>query len=256
VRKHSASGRVVGGKGGAPLGSAKGIVYKDASVEDGLGVSHWGGQGRAAHLTCLCRTFCTFPMSHLATFPDAGAMLAAMEKAAPTHNFVGTISCLTLASATLETALFPAAALGYYSALNLGEIDSANPAHAALTAAWYSPERGGPQGDYREGMPAKVANVVDALRRFPHSKRAVLTVPQRNASHEVDADAKCLRELHFWLGEDDRLHCSGFMRAQACSIFPKNVHFIASLLDRVAQAVGKQPGSYTHFVTTLTSGRE
>jgi hypothetical protein len=195
-------------------------------------------------------------MSQIAVFPDAAAMLAAMERAVPTHNFVGTIAALALPAATLETPLFPAAALAYYSALNLGEIDPANPAHAALTAAWYSPERGGPQGDYREGMPAKVANVVDALQRFPATKRAVLTVPQRNASHEVDADAKCLRELHFWQGEDGRLHCSGFMRAQACSIFPKNIHFIATLLDRVARAVGKEAGSYTHFVTTLTSGRE
>ena len=195
-------------------------------------------------------------MTQIAQFPDAGAMLAVMEKSVPCHNFVGTITSLTLETATLETALFPAAALSYYSALNLGEIDAANPAHAALTAAWYSPERGGPQGDYREGMPAKVANVIDALQRFPLSKRAVLTVPNRNASHEVDADAKCLRELHFWVGEDARLHCSGFMRAQACSIFPKNIHFIASLLGRVAQATGRQPGSYTHSVTTLTSGRE
>ena len=195
-------------------------------------------------------------MSQIAVFPDAAAMLAAMEQAVPTHNFIGTISALTLPAATLQTPLFPEAALAYYSALNLGEIDPANPAHAALTAAWYSPERGGPQGDYREGMPAKVANVVDALRRFPRTKRAVLTVPQRNVSHEVDADAKCLRELHFWRGEDGRVHCSGFMRAQACSIFPKNIHFIASLLDRVARAAGGEAGSYTHFVTTLTSGRE
>ena len=196
-------------------------------------------------------------MSKIAVFPDAAAMLADMEKSVPTHNYIGTIAELTLPAATLETELFPRAALEYYSALNLGEIDAANPQHAALTAAWYSPARGGPQGDYREGMPAKVANVVDALRRFPRTKRAVLTVPQRNVSHEVDADAKCLRELHFWEGEGDgRLHCSGFMRAQACSIFPKNIHFIATLLERVARATGKQPGSYTHCVTTLTSGRE
>ena len=195
-------------------------------------------------------------MSKIAVFPDAAAMLADMEKSVPTHNYIGTIAELTLPAATLETALFPAAALDYYSARNLGEIDAANPQHAALTAAWYSPARGGPQGDYREGMPAKVANCIEALQRFPHTKRAVLTVPQRNVSHEVDADAKCLRELHFWVGQDQRLHCSGFMRAQACSIFPKNIHFIASLLDRVARATGREAGSYTHFVTTLTSGRE
>ena len=34
------------------------------------------------------------------------------------------------------------------------------------------------------------------------------------------------------------------------------VHFIATLLERVARKLGRQPGSYTHFVTTLTSGRD
>ena len=133
---------------------------------------------------------------------------------------------------------------------------STNPAHAEAHAAWYSPERGGPQGDYRADMPAKLANVVDALTRFPHSKRAVLTVFARNSSHAVDEDAKCLRELHFFVKQgDERLHCAGYMRAQAASIFPKNIHFIATVLARVAAAVGREPGEYTHSVTQLTNGR-
>ncbi len=189
-------------------------------------------------------------------FANAGEMLAAMESVVPTHNFCGTIRLLTLATATLETPLFPAAALHFYSLFNMGGIDPSNADHAALHAAWYSPERGGPQGDYREGMPAKLANVIDALTRFPHSKRAVLTIPNRNASHESDSDAKCLRELHFFRGEDNLLHCTGFMRAQACSIFPKNINFIATVLQHVARGVGLEVGTYTHFVTTLVSGRE
>ena len=179
-----------------------------------------------------------------------------MESSVPCHNFCGVISTLSLSNATLETPLFPQAALHFYGMLNLGEIDvEGNPEHAALHKAYYSPERGGPQGDYRAGMAGKVSNVIDALTRFPHSKRAVLTIPNRSIDHTVDEDAKCLRELHFF-SEGGKLHCSGFMRAQACSIFPKNIYFIALILPRVAAAVGLEVGSYTHFVTTLVSGRE
>jgi hypothetical protein len=194
-------------------------------------------------------------------FPSPAAFLQGMLSAAPCHNFCGTIPCLTLASATLETELFPEPALRFYGLLNLGELDPAGcPEHAALQQAWYSPSRGGPQGDYREGMQAKLANVIAALQAFPLSKRAVLTVPNRSIDHSCDEDAKCLRELHFWLdagpGGDGRLHCSGFMRAQACSIYPKNIYFIALLLQRVASALGKEVGSYTHFITALSTGRE
>ena len=195
-------------------------------------------------------------MTTPAAYPSAAAMLAAMEAAtadgATFFTFAGTIAApFTPASATLETPLFPPPALAFYSALNLGEaVDEAS------RAAWYSPARGGPQGDYARGMPAKVANVVDALTRFPHSKRAVLTVFSRSADHTVDEEAKCLRELHFFVRPgDERLHCAGFMRAQAASIFPKNIHFIASVLERVCRAVGREPGTYTHSVTVLTGGR-
>jgi thymidylate synthase len=158
---------------------------------------------------------------------------------------------LPAAAEGLSTALFPVEALDFYARLNLGEAVSEEE-----RAAWYAPERGGPQGDYAEGMPEKLRNVIDALQRFPASKRAVLTVASRNVSHEVDADAKCLRELHFYL-EGGRLCASGFMRAQAASIFPKNIYFIALVMARVAAGLGGVPvGSYVHFVTTLTSGRE
>jgi hypothetical protein len=38
---------------------------------------------------------------------------------------------------------------------------------------WYLVERGGDQGDYRAGMPEKIANAIDCLRTHSHSKRAV-----------------------------------------------------------------------------------
>jgi len=115
----------------------------------------------------------------------------------------------------------------------------ANPADAELHAKFYTPARGGGQGDYRKGIAAKIDNVVDCLTHFPRSKRAIITIPNRSIEHTVDEDAKCLRELHFYLEEAPAvgsaapsaapsmvLSCTGIMRAQAATIFPKNIHYI------------------------------
>ncbi len=165
--------------------------------------------------------------------------------------FVATVLDMSGDAIVVETELFPRAALDFYTAHNLDEL----PADDARYATLYSSARGGGQGDYRVGMRDKIANVVDCLTRFPGSKRAVLTVPARNVSHEVDEDAKCLREVHFFI-EGGALHAAGFMRAQAASIFPKNLHFIGTILQRVAAALRVPTGRYTHFVTTLVSGRD
>ncbi len=42
---------------------------------------------------------------------------------------------------------------------------------------WFDVQRGGDQGDYREGMQAKIDNVVDCLAAHPHSKRAIIPIP-------------------------------------------------------------------------------
>ena len=38
------------------------------------------------------------------------------------------------------------------------------------------------------------------------------------------------RELHLYV-EDEKLCCTGFLRVQNATIFPKNVHFFATLLE-------------------------
>lgn len=162
--------------------------------------------------------------------------------------------------------LFPADALEFYSKFNLLQLDpDHNPRDAELHRAWYTPARGGGQGDYREGIREKVANVVDCLRRFPYSKRAVVTIPHTHAGsitadHTVTDEAKCLRELHFYIegeGAERRLCATGCMRAQAASIFPKNIHFIGSMMHDIARQLGDgiRVGSYTHQVTTLVDVR-
>ena len=94
-------------------------------------------------------------------------------------------------------------------------------------------ERGGDQGDYRDGMQAKIANAVrpvpcrrlfqlargalmpaphacvwyaqiDCLKTHSHSKRAIIPIPFNSAGSETvnwhDAgQTKCCRELHLYI---------------------------------------------------------
>lgn len=77
----------------------------------------------------------------------------------------------------------------------------------------------------------------------------------------VTDEAKCLRELHFYLDDPAsgprRLSCTGTIRAQAASIFPKNIHdhFIGTMMQHIAQQLKVEVGTYTHQVTTLAEGR-
>ena len=109
----------------------------------------------------------------------------------PVRNFS---QVLDMANYVVETELFPLDVLNAYSAWNLEqELTDAQREH-------FDEERGGSQGDYRVGMEAKIANVVDCLDEFPNSKRAVITISNdASPSHRSDDDAKCMREIHFYL---------------------------------------------------------
>ncbi len=164
------------------------------------------------------------------------------------RNFVGVIEDISIDASTVETDLFPKGALEYYTKKNMGwdytqdEYDT-----------WQLAERGGEQGDYREGMPAKIANVIDCLQKEPLSKRAIIPIPfATEPSSTVDwtnqGQTKCCRELHFYL-EDGKLKCTGIVRMQNANIFVKNIHFFATLIDHVAKALNVPVGEYTHFIT-------
>jgi hypothetical protein len=165
------------------------------------------------------------------------------------RNFVGVIQDISIEASTIETDLFPKGALEYYTKKNMGwdytqeEYDQ-----------WQLPERGGAQGDYREGMTEKIANVIDCLKTEPLSKRAIIPIPfTEEPSRTVDwtnqGQTKCCRELHFYL-EDGKLKCTGIVRMQNANIFVKNIHFFATLIHHVATELGGVPvGEYTHFIT-------
>ena len=160
---------------------------------------------------------------------------------------------ISMTDYTVETDLFPREALQAYSAWNLGLAVSPE-----MKQKYFSAHRGGSQGDYREHMPEKIANVVDCLARFPGSKRAVITIPNNPLpSHISDDDAKCMRELHFYL-DGSRLSATVFFRAQAAEIFPKNIHFVGSLMDAICRALpggNIARGELFYLATTLVSDR-
>lgn len=165
---------------------------------------------------------------------------------------------------TVETELFPIEALTVYSNYNLGK-----DIQPKDKEKYFSAHRGGSQGDYREGIQQKIDNVLDCLRRFPFSKRAVITIPNNSTPiHSSDDDAKCMREIHFYL-DQGVLNATVWMRAQAAEIFPKNIHFVGSLMDTVANGLsvsdsnssegeGKTVavGELFYLATTLVSVRE
>ena len=177
----------------------------------------------------------------------------------PINDFVGKIDCFNEENAIIETELFDIDSLRYYAKKNCGlEVTEKE---KALFETEY---RGGSQGDYSSEMIQKINNVVDSLIKFPNSKRAVVMMNNRWWSHDDTDEAKCLREIHFRLEKKDKyfyLCSTGFFRAQAVDIMPKNFYFVYTIMNEILEKITKaveydvKIGSYTHFVTILVSTR-
>jgi len=171
------------------------------------------------------------------------------------NNFIGTIDTMSPTAYTMETDLFPIEVLEAYTLHNI-DVQKTTPE----TYQHFSSLRGGGQGDYSLGMQAKIDRVVIALKTKPKSKRAVLTIPFTEhcapcIKLEADSEWKCLRELYFRLDDDNRLHCTGIMRAQALIIVSKNIHMIGRIMENVAVELGAKMGSYTHHCIVLVEDR-
>ena len=115
-------------------------------------------------------------------------------------------------------------------------------------------------------MALKVTNVVECLNKFPLSKRAVIMMNNLWWGHQDTDEAKCCRELHFYLTEEKEsktllLNCTGIFRAQAVDIMPKNFYFVYKITELIQQKLNDiktdnyEIGSYSHFVTILVPTR-
>lgn len=165
-----------------------------------------------------------------------------VSKDGPVRNFT---QLLDMRDYLVETDDFPEEVLHAYSAYNMEKELS------AAQGKFMNAHRGGAQGDYRDGMAAKMANVIDCLIKFPHSKRAIITVSnQPLPDHSSDIDAKCVRELQLYLDDDGKLSGTVFLRAQAAFLFPKNIHMLGSIMSEIAQQLPGKPALGTLFYLT------
>ncbi len=163
------------------------------------------------------------------------------------------VQLLDMQDYLVESDLFSAPILDAYSNWNL-EKDITEE-----QKQYFSNLRGGGQGDYREGVRAKISNVVDCLTLFPQSKRAVIAMCNESMpKHKMDDDAKCLREVYFHIDGDNKLNATVTFRSQAAMLFPKNIHFIGSMMSEVAERLPQKPslGVVFYLAVILVSDRE
>ena len=195
----------------------------------------------------------------ISIYKSAKEMFEHSNTLSPINDFVGKIDYFNEENAIIETDLFDIDSLRYYSKKNCGlEVTDKE---KELFETEY---RGGSQGDYSSEMAQKINNVVDSLVKFPNTKRAVVMMNNQWWLHDDTDEAKCLREIHFRLEEGDnnfKLCSTGFFRAQAVDIMPKNFYFVYTIMNEVLEKVKKEVqfevkiGSYTHFVTILVPTR-
>jgi len=193
------------------------------------------------------------------TYKNAKEMFEYANSIAPTNDFVGKINIFNENNAIIETELFDIDSLRYYAKKNC-EIEVTLKEKELFETEY----RGGSQGDYSAEIEQKIDNVVDSLIKFNNSKRAVVMMNNHWWSHDDTDEAKCLREIHFRLekqGSSLLLCSTGFFRAQAVDIMPKNFYFVYTLMNLVKDKINIEAefdikiGSYTHFVTILVPTR-
>jgi hypothetical protein len=188
----------------------------------------------------------------------------------PAHCVSFTIPQVFEKSMMVETELFDQDSLKIYARFNSGE--RLSPEDSAAFSFLRSDKKGGAQGDYSMGMKDKINNIVECLVEHPESKRAVIMINNGRWLHYNTEDAKCLREMHFYLKpvfvEDipgrwgSSLHCVAFYRAQALEIMPKNLYFAYHIMNKIRKDISKHTGenvklgSYSQFTTTLVPSRE
>ena len=192
-------------------------------------------------------------------YKNARDMFEYSNSVAPINDFVGKIDVFNQENATILTELFDIDSLQYYAKKNCG-LDVTKKEKELFETEY----RGGSQGDYSKEMTLKIKNVVESLVNFTNTKRAVVMMNNNWWMHDDTDEAKCLREIHFRLEKTDnnyKLCSTGFFRAQAVDIMPKNFYFIYTIMKEVKDRISKnvqfevQMGSYTHFVTILVPTR-
>ena len=96
-----------------------------------------------------------------------------------------------------------------------------------------------------------VAQVIDTLKRDPHSRRAVINFNVPNPKRFETKDEICTIALVFEL-RGGKLDCTGIMRSDDVWLgTPYEVVFFTELQKHIANELGVAYGKYTHFAVSL-----
>lgn len=97
----------------------------------------------------------------------------------------------------------------------------------------------------------QVAQVIDTLKRDPHSRRAVINFNVPNPERFETKDEICTIALVFEL-RGGKLDCTGIMRSNDMWLgTPYDVVFFTELQKHIANELGVGYGKYTHFAVSL-----
>lgn len=106
-------------------------------------------------------------------------------------------------------------------------------------------------GAHGRRMGNQLQRVIDLLREDPTSRRAVISIYDREDLFTHSRDIPCVLELQL-LRRNDRVECVTHMRSQnTVFVMPYDVFAFTMLQEVVAAALGIGVGPYTHQVSSL-----
>lgn len=97
----------------------------------------------------------------------------------------------------------------------------------------------------------QIEKVIELLKHDSNSRRAVINLNVPNENVIETKDEPCTIALQFLVRKGE-LHCTGMMRSNDIWFgFPYDITFFTELQKYIADQLGLEYGSYTHFVTSL-----
>ena len=106
-------------------------------------------------------------------------------------------------------------------------------------------EKGNWAYTYHQRYEDQLPFIVEELGRNPSSRRAVMTIRDKEADMGSD-DPACLQHIQYFV-RDSRLHCKVLFRSNdACKAAFMNAFALILLQKRVADRLGLEMGTYTH----------
>lgn len=103
---------------------------------------------------------------------------------------------------------------------------------------------------YKHGF-NQIEKMVELLKKDPLSRRAVININVPNPNVIETRDEPCTIALQFLL-RDGKLHCTGMMRSNDIWFgLPYDIVFFTTIQKIIADKLGVEYGTYTHFATSL-----